>query len=66
MKNSPFYERARLMTRLLPYVAAEADFAMKGGSAINFFVRDMPRLSIAIPFLTTCIASVFSLHRNTQ
>lgn len=26
----------------------EADFALKGGTAINFFVRDMPRLSVDI------------------
>ena len=29
-------------------VAAETDFALKGGTAINLFVRDMPRLSVDI------------------
>ncbi len=36
------------MLRVLPYVAAEACFALKGGTAINFFLRDMPRLSVDI------------------
>jgi len=34
--------------RLLPEVAKERVFALKGGTAINLFVRDMPRLSVDI------------------
>ena len=44
----PFLEQAGLMLRVLPHVAAEACFALKGGTAINFFLRDMPRLSVDI------------------
>jgi predicted nucleotidyltransferase component of viral defense system len=36
------------MLRALPHVAAEESFALKGGTAINFFVWDMPRLSVDI------------------
>ncbi len=36
------------MLRVLPIVNREACFALKGGTAINFFVRDMPRLSVDI------------------
>lgn len=36
------------MLRAIPPVAAEACFALKGGTAINLFVRDMPRLSVDI------------------
>jgi len=32
----------------MPLVAKESCFALKGGSAINLFVRDMPRLSVDI------------------
>jgi predicted nucleotidyltransferase component of viral defense system len=32
----------------LPFLAGETDFALKGGTAINLFVRDMPRLSVDI------------------
>jgi hypothetical protein len=37
-----------LLIRALPSVAAEDCFAMKGGTAINLFVRDLPRLSVDI------------------
>lgn len=43
-----FLAQARLMLRLMPHVADEKSFALKGGTAINFFVRDMPRLSVDI------------------
>ena len=36
------------MLRVIPHVAAETCFALKGGTAINLFVRDMPRLSVDI------------------
>ena len=36
------------MLQLLPLVAMEDCFALKGGTAINLFVRDMPRLSVDI------------------
>lgn len=48
MKDSPFYKQAELMLRTVPAVAGEKCFALKGGTAINLFVRDMPRLSIDI------------------
>ena len=32
----------------MPFVAAEKDFALKGGTAINLFLRDLPRLSVDI------------------
>ncbi len=37
-----------LLLQMLPYVAKEQDFALKGGTAINLFVRDLPRLSVDI------------------
>jgi predicted nucleotidyltransferase component of viral defense system len=48
VKASPFYRQARLMIRSLPHVAAEDCFALKGGTAINLFWRDMLRLSVDI------------------
>lgn len=36
------------MLRAIPHVTAESCFALKGGTAINLFVRDMPRLSVDI------------------
>lgn len=43
-----YLDQARLMLRIMPHVAAEESFALKGGTAINFFVWDMPRLSVDI------------------
>jgi predicted nucleotidyltransferase component of viral defense system len=43
-----YRQKAVLLIRVLPFVAEEACFAMKGGTAINLFVRDMPRLSVDI------------------
>lgn len=44
-----FYARTvRLLLRVAPDVFANDIFAMKGGTAINLFVRDMPRLSVDI------------------
>jgi predicted nucleotidyltransferase component of viral defense system len=34
--------------RLIPSIAQEPAFALKGGTAINLFIRDMPRLSVDI------------------
>jgi predicted nucleotidyltransferase component of viral defense system len=36
------------MVTLLPQVAKQTCFALKGGTAINLFIRDMPRLSVDI------------------
>jgi predicted nucleotidyltransferase component of viral defense system len=43
-----YRRQAVLLVRVLPFVAKEDCFALKGGTAINLFVRDMPRLSVDI------------------
>ena len=48
MRESVYYKQAELLLRILPIINTEVDFALKGGTAINFFVRDMPRLSVDI------------------
>lgn len=49
MAFSEIYRRqVALLLRILPIVAEEDCFALKGGTAINLFVRDMPRLSVDI------------------
>jgi hypothetical protein len=34
--------------RIIPLIDKEAVFALKGGTAINFFARDLPRISVDI------------------
>ncbi|MFZ5555267.1 MAG: nucleotidyl transferase AbiEii/AbiGii toxin family protein [Pseudomonadota bacterium] len=46
--DNPYYRQVRLLVRVLPDVAAEQCFALKGGTAINLFLRDLPRLSVDI------------------
>src|SRR5215470_2963062 len=41
-----YRKQAALLIRTVPFVAPEKEFALKGGTAINLFVRDMPRLSV--------------------
>ena len=48
MRDSVYYQQAELLLRILPIINTEVDFALKGGTAINFFVCDMPRLSVDI------------------
>ncbi len=47
-KNSPFFKQAELVVQVLPWIAKHDCFALKGGTAINLFVRNMPRLSVDI------------------
>jgi predicted nucleotidyltransferase component of viral defense system len=44
--NEIYLRTARLLTQVAPFVFADSTFALKGGTAINLFVRDMPRLSV--------------------
>lgn len=46
--RSRYRPAAELVVRLLPVVAQRKEFALKGGTAINLFVRAMPRLSVDI------------------
>ena len=43
-----YVAQVRLLLSMLQDIANEAVFALKGGTAINLFYRDMPRLSVDI------------------
>tara|TARA_R110002167_G_scaffold26214_1_gene90397 strand:+ start:1151 stop:2101 length:951 start_codon:yes stop_codon:yes gene_type:complete len=47
-KESAYFRQVKLLINMLPFVAKESVFALKGGTAINLFVRDFPRLSVDI------------------
>ena len=44
--NQIYLDIARLLTQVAPLVFTDNTFALKGGTAINLFVREMPRLSV--------------------
>ena len=46
--NEAYKKQVMLVLDVLPEVAKETCFAMHGGTAINLFVRNMPRLSVDI------------------
>ena len=48
MPDNIYQKQAELLLRILPLVMREDVFALKGGTAINFFWRDYPRLSLDI------------------
>src|SRR5574338_898277 len=48
MQNERYLKQAELLLKVLPHIAREEVFALKGGTAINFFWRDFPRLSVDI------------------
>ncbi|PHS72607.1 MAG: hypothetical protein COB22_04540 [Cycloclasticus sp.] len=43
-----YYKQVQLLVQVLPLVAEESCFALKGGTAINLFIRELPRLSVDI------------------
>ena len=43
MPDNAYYQQLRLLVQILPAVMAEKCFALKGGTAINLFYRDLPR-----------------------
>jgi len=47
-RQSLYYRQVQLLLKIIPLVAQHDCFALKGGTAINLFVRDFPRLSVDI------------------
>lgn len=47
-RSSSYFRQVQLLLQTLPFVSRESCFALKGGTAINLFVRDFPRLSVDI------------------
>ena len=48
MYSPVFARKVELLLKLMPFVMNEGVFAVHGGTAINLFVKDMPRYSVDI------------------
>jgi predicted nucleotidyltransferase component of viral defense system len=48
MIDQRYRAQVELLLQIIPYVAKETIFALKGGTAINLFIRSLPRLSVDI------------------
>ena len=64
MARERYVDQVRLLVDILPAVAAEKDFALKGGTAINLFYRDLPRLSVDIDLTFLPIRDRVQSHAN--
>src|SRR3546814_14810990 len=66
MSADIYSAQVALLVRIIPEIAREDIFALKGGTAINLFVRDLPRLSVDIDLVYLPIApraaSLSALH----
>jgi predicted nucleotidyltransferase component of viral defense system len=51
--NQDYIDTVRLLLAIAPAVFQSPRFAMKGGTALNLFVQDMPRLSVDIDVVFT-------------
>ncbi|MFY0696732.1 MAG: nucleotidyl transferase AbiEii/AbiGii toxin family protein [Balneola sp.] len=77
MLDTPYRAQVDLLIKILPIIDEEKVFALKGGTAINLFIRDLPRLSVDIdltylPFddrktaLQTITSSLRKIEDRTQ
>ena len=48
MIDQTYKNQADLLLQVIPHIATEKTLALKGGTGINLFLRDMPRLSVDI------------------
>ncbi len=46
--KNPYFRQVELLVRILLLVGEHPCFALKGGTAINLFYRNMPRLPVDI------------------
>ncbi len=68
-----FRRRAKLVVDALPLLSNHHNFALKGGTAINFFYRDLPRYSVDIDLAytkiqdrKTTVATIDSMVREVK
>lgn len=69
-KKAPYFNQIRLLVQILPLLNDFSCFALKGGTAINLFYRDMPRLSVDIDLVYLPIrerkASLGDISKNLK
>ncbi len=57
MTQQKYKRQVDLLLKVLPEISKEENFALYGGTAINLFVRNMPRLSVDIDLIYIPIES---------
>lgn len=56
MTRQAYIEQVKLLLQVLPEFSPHQSFALKGGTAINLFIRNLSRLSVDLDFAYTPIA----------
>jgi len=64
MIDPKYKAQVDLLLQTIPHIAKETIFALKGGTAINLFLRNMPRLSVDIDLIYLPIDDRNSLKIN--
>lgn len=49
--SDEYRRQVSLLVQMLPFVSEEKCFALKGGTAINLFIRNLPRLSVDVDLM---------------
>ena len=60
-----YQTQVSLLVQTLPLVAAEGAFALKGGTAINLFIRDLPSDRDNQVFVKAMVDVARGLHKKT-
>jgi predicted nucleotidyltransferase component of viral defense system len=64
MSNNNYHKQVALLISVIPEIALESRFALHGGTAINLFDRDMPRLSVDIDLTYISIEDRVTSFKN--
>ena len=64
MINNSYDKQVQLLLKVLPEVAKEKNLVLHGGTAINLFIKDMPRLSVDIDMIYTPIENRIETVNN--
>ena len=66
MKNTVFFKQAESLLRVQLLIHEEEMFTLKGGTAINFFERDLLRLSVTLTWSRANPGGIFSTLRGLR
>ena len=71
--NDTYKSQFELLLQIIPFISEEPKFALKGGTAINLFIQDLPRLSVDIDLAylpldnrNTALRSITNLLQQIQ
>lgn len=64
MYNDYFIAQFKLLLKILPLMRGQSHFVIKGGTAINLFYRNLPRISVDIVLTYDVIESRDETLRN--